>query len=66
MDGRTLASNFSKGSLLDVLGHNFSSFEIEHTKSPTNPKAMYALDLMSKVLKHLEVAFCVYMTIFVC
>ena len=36
------------------------TFEIEHTKPPNSPSTTYALDLMSKVLKHLEVAFCVY------
>ena len=35
----------------DVLAHNFSPFDIQHTKSPKNPTSTYALEHMSKVWK---------------
>ena len=37
--------------LWDVLVHNFSPFDIQHTKSPKNPPRTHALDCMGKVSK---------------
>ena len=40
-----------KVDILSVSGHNFLSFENQHTKSPKNQYRTYALNLMSKAPK---------------
>ena len=37
--------------LWDVLVHNFSPYDIQHTKSPKNPPRTHALDCMGEVSK---------------
>ena len=39
----------------DTVGHNFLSFDNQHTKSPKNQYRTYALNLMSKVPKLLDI-----------